>query len=341
MLLIVSGDAGATETCGDDGRYFNSTKFEIKTKAGIVKTSIYYTTEGTLNAERSNAILLLPGTSGDHTSSNEFIGPGNAFDPAKYFIITPDPIGGGCSVSPAATVDHEFPPYDVRDMVKTVVELVQKEFNIKQLLAVSGISQGAFESLQLGVDMPSFAKALILIVPSVRCNTTCQDLVSRMEEKITADPKWQGGAYRDNPTRGLFEAGTFYYPWLYSDAYMEKAPPGKAEELGRKWASAWDAKSLVYRYDASKTFDIARYWGSTEGALSRVTAKVLLLRSQSDRLLGYEGDADPLVRGLSHVTINDIASDVGHMACCQGVGSAENKFIRASIIAFLQDVARP
>lgn len=335
LLGPAAKSAVAGETCSDGGAYFTSSKFKIKTSTGIVKTTIYYTTRGTLNASRSNAILLLPGTSGDRNSMNDLIGPGNAFDPGKHFIITPDPLGGGCSVSPAVTARHEFPAYDVRDMVRTEVELVQKGLKIKRLLAVAGISQGAFQTLQLGVDMPSFAKALILIVPASRCDATCRDLVSRMEAEVAADPKWQGGAYSDNPRQGLFDAGKFYFRWLYTDAYMQIVGEAAADTLGRKWADNWDAKSLVYRYDAAKTFDIARYYRDTGSALRRVKADVLLMRSTSDRLLTYQGTADDLLRGLPRAKVRDIPSELGHMACCQGVGSAENTFIRNGIGEFL------
>ncbi len=338
LLLPAAKSAFAGDACNDGGAYFASSKFKIKTSTGIVKTTIYYTTRGTLNASRSNAILLLPGTSGDRNSMNDLIGSGNAFDPTKHFIITPDPLGGGCSVSPAVTTRHEFPPYDVRDMVRTEVELVQKEFKIKRLLAVAGISQGAFQTLQLGVDTPSFAKALILIVPASRCDATCQDLVSRMEAKVFADPNWQGGAYSDNPKQGLFDAGKFYFPWLYTDAYAEKAGEAAAAALGQKWADNWDAKSLVYRYDAAKTFHIARYYRNTGSALRRVKAKVLLMRSTSDRLLTYRGDADDLLQGLPRAKVQDIPSELGHMACCQGAGSAENTFIRTGISEFLNGI---
>ncbi|RAU22217.1 hypothetical protein CU669_08790 [Paramagnetospirillum kuznetsovii] len=46
----------------------------------------------TSTAFKINAVLLLPGTSGDRNAMNDLIGSGNAFDPAKHFIITPDPL---------------------------------------------------------------------------------------------------------------------------------------------------------------------------------------------------------------------------------------------------------
>jgi homoserine O-acetyltransferase len=340
LLLSVVGTALAADSCSDGGKYFESSAFEIKTSAGIVKTTLYYTTRGTLNASRSNAVLLLPGTSGDRTSMNDLIGSGNAFDPDKHFIITPDPLGGGCSVSPAVTTRHEFPTYHVRDMVRTEIDLVRKEFKVDRLLAVAGISQGAFQTLQLGVDEPSFAKALILIVPSSNCDATCRTYVAEMQAKVFADPKWQGGSYTESPKQGLFDAGKYYFPWLYTDAYAAKAGEKAAEVLGQKWADNWDAKSLVLRYEAARTFDIGRdYDGDRMKAMKRVTAKVLLMRSISDRLLTYQGETDDLLKGLRQAKVRDIPSkEFGHMACCQGAASDENKFIRNGIIEFLKDV---
>ena len=82
-------------------------------------------------------------------------------------------------------------------------------------LVVAGISQGAFQVLQLGVDMPEFARSLIAIVPAASCGADCQQHVTEMEALIKADPDWQGGTYVRNPAHGLDDAGRYYFPWMY------------------------------------------------------------------------------------------------------------------------------
>ena len=57
--------------------------------------SISYVTHGTLNADKSNAILMVTAIGGNHHRLDYLIGPGRALDPSKFFIICTDAIGNG------------------------------------------------------------------------------------------------------------------------------------------------------------------------------------------------------------------------------------------------------
>jgi homoserine O-acetyltransferase len=59
-----------------------------------------YVTHGTLDAARSNAILICPAVTGTHHRLDFLIGAGKALDPARLFIVAADPIGNGLSTSP-------------------------------------------------------------------------------------------------------------------------------------------------------------------------------------------------------------------------------------------------
>ena len=85
-----------------------------------------YVTWGKLNAAKSNAILLVPGTSGNRHSYDAHIGPGKTFDTDKYFVIGADPIGGGTSSQPKDGLGTGFPQYTIRDMVRAQHEMIAK-----------------------------------------------------------------------------------------------------------------------------------------------------------------------------------------------------------------------
>lgn len=78
------------------------------------------------------------------------IGPGKAYDPAKYFIICTDAIGNGQTTSPSnSPTQHgtKFPHYSIRDMVQSQYALVTKFFGLKHLAVVTGASMGGMQSL--------------------------------------------------------------------------------------------------------------------------------------------------------------------------------------------------
>ena len=49
-----------------------------------------YITHGTLNAEKSNAILSIHGLRGNRNTQSVWAGPGRALDTDRYFVIQPD-----------------------------------------------------------------------------------------------------------------------------------------------------------------------------------------------------------------------------------------------------------
>ena len=60
--------------------------------------AISYVTHGTLNAKKSNAILMVTAISGNHHRLDFMIGPGKALDTNKYFIVATDAIANGLTV---------------------------------------------------------------------------------------------------------------------------------------------------------------------------------------------------------------------------------------------------
>src|SRR5258705_4271062 len=82
--------------------------------------AISYVTHGTLNAQKSNAILMVTAISGNHHRLDFLIGPGKALDTSKYFVVATDAIGNGLTTSPSnsqAQARMAFPRFLMRDMV--------------------------------------------------------------------------------------------------------------------------------------------------------------------------------------------------------------------------------
>src|ERR1700687_3992434 len=106
---------------------------DLKLESGeaIKDFSISYVTHGTLNAKKSNAILMVTAISGNHHRLDFMIGPGKALDPGKYFIICTDAIANGLTTSPSnsrAQPRMGFPKFTIRDMVESQYRLLKEKF---------------------------------------------------------------------------------------------------------------------------------------------------------------------------------------------------------------------
>ena len=77
----------------------------LESGAVIPNVRMTYITHGTLNAERSNAILSIHGLRGNRDAQSFLAGPGRALDTNTHFVIQPDTLGVA-SVDPNATTSR-------------------------------------------------------------------------------------------------------------------------------------------------------------------------------------------------------------------------------------------
>src|SRR5437870_2040456 len=121
----------------------------LKLDAGVdlCPFQIAYQTYGTLNARRSNAVLICHALTGDQHVANAhpvtgkpgwwetMIGPGKPIDTERYFIICPNVIGACMGTTGPASINPktgkpwglEFPVITIRDMVRAQAMLLRSE----------------------------------------------------------------------------------------------------------------------------------------------------------------------------------------------------------------------
>jgi homoserine O-acetyltransferase len=298
-----------------------------------------YVTHGRLNAARDNAILLAPGTANTRHSADGYIGSGNALDPARHFIIAVDAIGAGTSSKPQDGLGEAFPLYNIRDMVRSEHALVES-LGVRRLKAVVGASMGAFQALEWAIQFPEAAARAVLLVPAARAGNVFRCVVRAMIETIQLDPSWNDGRYVSQPLAGLRAAGRLYYPWTVADAYLESLTPEALEAELRgtvERAAAWDAWTLIRRYQASSSHDVSRpFGGNLAQALARVQASVLVMPTSSDRLLGLE-TAREIARFVRRAEYAEVRSARGHLGWRAVEGAAETAFIIERVARFLSN----
>lgn len=129
MLLVTApvGTLAQNVIESPDQSFYSEGDFKLESGEFIRDLKISYVTHGTLNAEKSNAILMISSLGGNRHRIDFLIGPGKAYDSAKYFIICTDAIGNGQTTSPSNSLAQhgtKFPHYSIRDMVQSQYALV-------------------------------------------------------------------------------------------------------------------------------------------------------------------------------------------------------------------------
>ena len=142
-------------------------EFQFELGGSIKNLRISYVTHGKLNAAKDNAILFVHGFAADHHGMDQFIGPGEALDTNKYFIICIDTLGetktdSEHSTSPTNSgLGMKFPQFNGRDKNKAVYKLVTEKLGIGHLLMITGISDGADYSVQFAVTYSDFMDSIV------------------------------------------------------------------------------------------------------------------------------------------------------------------------------------
>jgi homoserine O-acetyltransferase len=183
------------------------------------QAQVAYECWGTLNAQRSNAILLFTGLSPSaHARSSEenpepgwwekMIGPGCALDTNRWFILCVNSLGscfgstGPSSVNPATGRPYRlsFPEISVEDIARAGHQAA-RSLGIEKLDTVMGPSLGGMVVVAFAAVVPGGARRLISISGSPGALPFAISLRSLQREAIVSDPAWQGGNYA-NPAQG-------------------------------------------------------------------------------------------------------------------------------------------
>ncbi|MBV9084945.1 MAG: homoserine O-acetyltransferase [Acidobacteriaceae bacterium] len=234
----------------------------------LLNVDVAYETYGTLNADRTNAILVLHAFSGDaHAAGisketgqpgwwSEMIGPGLGFDTGRYFVISSNVLGGcrgttgPISIEPATGEPYamRFPVITISDMVRLQKMLIDY-LGVERLLAVAGGSMGGMQALEWAVAYPHSVAAAIPIAATVRHSAQQIAFNEVGRQAIMADPDWNEGNYYHlkPPARGLAVARMVGHITYMSDASMR-------DKFGRRLRDK-DA----FGFDFSVDFEVESY----------------------------------------------------------------------------------
>jgi homoserine O-acetyltransferase/O-succinyltransferase len=326
---------------------------DLKLESGeaIRDFSISYVTHGTLNAQKSNAILMVTAISGNHHRLDFMIGPGKALDPAKYFVVCTDAIANGLTTSPSnskAQPRMSFPKFTIRDMVESQYRLMKEKFGIDHVVAVIGPSMGGMQTLQWGVSHPDYMDALVAIVPLAKTPAWSVAVMEASRKAIMDDPAWKDGNYDAPPEKGirlwrdivtLLAART---PDMYAAQFkngLDVLPWMEQQETAA--LKAFDANDWIYQswaYDRHDVGTTPGFNGDTAKALASIKARTLILTGTKD-LLNPDFEPKEMGRNIPVVRIVTISPGTvtGH-ASAGGFNPADVEFLNREAGAFLDEV---
>jgi len=275
--------------------------------------TVAYQTWGTLNADKSNAILILHALSGDsHVAGvhedgrtgwwDLMVGPGLAFDTDRFFIVCANVLGGCKGSTGPSSINPEtgkpygasFPVITLHDMARAQRPLLRL-LGIEKLHAVKGASMGGMLALAFVQLYPEMAERVIVMAASHANHAQAIAWNDIARRAVMNDPLWRGGNYYDSPDgpprNGLAVARMIGHVTYISEGAMDRKfgralqTPGKESfGFGVDYAVesylAYQGNIFHQRFDANSYLYITRaidyfdFSAKTGGDLSAAFAEV-------------------------------------------------------------------
>ncbi|MEJ8845315.1 homoserine O-succinyltransferase MetX [Variovorax rhizosphaerae] len=250
----------------------------LRSGASIVDYTLAYETYGTLNADRSNAVLICHALNADHHVAGRYagkprsegwwdnmIGPGKPVDTNRFFVIGVNNLGscfgstGPMHVDPVTgrVYGADFPVVTVEDWVDAQAVLLEA-LGIKTLAAVMGGSLGGMQALSWTLQYPDRVRHAVVVAsaPNLTAENIAFNEVAR--RAIVTDPDFHGGHFYEHgvvPKRGLRIARMIGHITYLSDDVMNA-------KFGRMLRSVTEGEAAGpnYRYSTQQVeFQIESY----------------------------------------------------------------------------------
>jgi homoserine O-acetyltransferase len=215
-------------------KVFELSRYVTRGGALLKKVRVGWESYGTLNPERSNAVLVthyFSATShaaGRYSPRDELpgywdtiIGPGKAIDTDRFFVLSSDTLvnlnardpqvvtTGPASIDPDTGKRYgtSFPIVSIHDFVEVQKALVES-LGIKRLRAVVGPSMGALQAYQWAQSYPDMMERIMPVIGAAGGDPFLIAWLDVWSLPVRLDPKWRGGAYPedDPPIAGLTAA---------------------------------------------------------------------------------------------------------------------------------------
>lgn len=306
---------------------------------------------GQLNAAADNVILLPSYYTGTSASHLPMIGAGQAFDPARHFIVAIDLFGNGNATSPSQldTPDRRvaFPRIDVADNVAAQHRLITA-LGIRRIRLVYGWSLAAIQAYFWAALYPDTVDAILPVCGASRCWPQNRVFLEGLKSILAADPAFAGGACVTVPAMGLRAFGRSYAGWAFSptfyrDELYRSAGFESLDDFLAFWEEdhlTWHAADLFVTLMTWMAADIATlpgHGGDLRNALGSVRARCIVMPCNEDRYFTLEENR--IEAGLlARAEFRPLQSPYGHCAGGPGRFPNEMRQIAKAVNDLLDDI---
>ena len=252
------------------------TPLKLDSGMELAPLTLAYQTYGTLNKDKTNAIMVCHALTGDQFCAGThpitgkpgwwemLIGPGKPVDTEKYFVICANVIGG-CMGSTGPTslnpgtgkpYGHSLPVITIADMVRAQVMLID-HLEIPDLFCVMGGSMGGMQVLDWAAKYTDRVFSAMPIATATKHSAQNIAFHEVGRQAVLADPNWHGGDYTEHqtsPHKGLAVARMAAHITYLSEAALHR-------KFGR---NLQDRDAVTFGFDADfQVESYLRYQGST------------------------------------------------------------------------------
>ena len=265
---------------------------KLKNGGELPSWTLVYETYGKLNPQRNNAILICHALSGNHHAAgrhseqdkkpgwwDDLIGPGKAVDTNKFYVVSPNNIGGchgssgPASINPATQKPYgaAFPQVVVEDWVASQV-MLSDHLGIDCWAAVMGGSLGGMQAIQWAISQPHRLKSALLIAATSQLHSQNIAFNEIARQAILKDPNFHKGDYLlhdTKPTQGLWLARMLgHITYLSEEAMLKKF----GRSVGASNSNITDDKPNAAGSitDSSMKFEVENYLNYQGGKICRV-----------------------------------------------------------------------
>ena len=243
---------------------------KLESNGELTSYSLVYESYGTLNKEKSNAILICHALSSDHHAAGKhhqddphagwwenLIGPNKPIDTNRFFVVCSNNLGGSSGSTGPSSINPEtnkpygpdFPIVTVKDWVTAQARLSDR-LGIDQWAAVIGGSLGGMQVLQWSISHPERLKNAVIIASAAKLTAQNIGFNDVARQAIRTDSDFHNGNYYQHntkPARGLGVARMLGHITYLSDDLM-------ARKFGRNLR-----KKAKFDYEFNPEFEVESY----------------------------------------------------------------------------------